>query len=62
MLNPELLEPKVPIYEQSIDLPSGDGTVAGNQNAGEAREGLTQAMRRNRRAKIKEGNFLKGMR
>jgi large subunit ribosomal protein L54 len=55
------LEPKVPLYEQSIDLPGGDGTLGGNKSAGEAREELTQAMRKHRRAKIKEGNFLKAM-
>jgi large subunit ribosomal protein L54 len=61
LLNPGLLEPKVPLQEQSIDLPRGDGTVAGNKSAMEARGELTQAMRKQRRAKIKESNFLKSM-
>ena len=61
MLNPELLQPKVPLYEQSIDLPAGDGTLDGAKAADEARGELTKAMRKNRRAKIKEGNFLKAM-
>ena len=61
LLNPELLEPKVPMYEQSIDLPAGDGSIAGNKDALNARGELTHAMRVNRRAKIKEGNFLKAM-
>jgi len=51
----------VPVYEQSIDLPSGDGTLQGAREAGEARQELTKAMRDKRRSKIKEDNFLKGM-
>jgi large subunit ribosomal protein L54 len=53
--------PKIPIYEQTIDLPAGDGTVAGAVEAAGAREELTKAMRNNRRAQIKEKNFLKAM-
>lgn len=60
-LNPEMLVPKVPIYEQTIDLPAGDGSVAGAVVAQEAREELTKAMRNKRRATIKEANFLKAM-
>jgi len=59
--NPESLAPKIPLYEQSIDLPSGDGTLQGAIEAGEARQGLTKAMRDKRRSKIKEANFLKAM-
>lgn len=46
----------VPVYEQSVDLPTGpvEGMVA--------REELTKAMREKRRSVIKEANFLKGMR
>jgi large subunit ribosomal protein L54 len=44
-----------------MDLPSGDGTLQGAKQAGEAREGLTKAMRDMRRSKIKEANFLKAM-
>jgi large subunit ribosomal protein L54 len=61
LLNPEAFVPKIPIYEQSIDLPSGDGTVKGAVEAAEAREDLTKAMRNKRRASIKEANFLKEM-
>lgn len=56
-----MLVPKVPIYEQTIDLPAGDGTVEGALKAGEARGELTKAMRDKRRAGIKERNFLKAM-
>lgn len=61
MLHPELLAPKVPVYEQSIDLPAGDGSVASNLEADQAREDLTKAMRTKRRKQIKEANFLKAM-
>ena len=61
LLNPESLAPKVPIYEQSIDLPRGDGTVQGAKEAKEARDELTTAMRNKRRSKIKEDNFLRAM-
>jgi large subunit ribosomal protein L54 len=52
---------KVPIYEQTIDLPTGDGTLQGAVQAASAREELTKAMRNKRRATIKEANFLKAM-
>ncbi|TKA82622.1 hypothetical protein B0A55_01362 [Friedmanniomyces simplex] len=61
LLNPEALVPKVPLYEQSVDLPAGDGTLEGAMEAGEARRALNQAMRDQRRKKIKEDNFLRGM-
>lgn len=57
-----MLQPKVPLYEQSVDLPAGDGTIQGAVEAGESRQELTKAMREKRRAKIKEDNFLKAMR
>jgi large subunit ribosomal protein L54 len=60
-MNPELLTPKVPIYEQTIDLPGGDGSLSGAVQASEARGELTKAMRDKRRATIKEANFLKAM-
>ncbi|MCJ1379732.1 hypothetical protein MMC17_002835 [Xylographa soralifera] len=60
--NPESLVPKVPIEHQSIDLPAGDGTIAGALEAVQAREELRDALRIGRRKKIKEGNFLKAMR
>ncbi|KAI9639976.1 hypothetical protein NHQ30_011645 [Ciborinia camelliae] len=50
-----MLEVKVPIQQQSIDLPS-EGEAALEQRAD-----LRKAMRKERRAKIKEGNYLKGM-
>lgn len=62
LLNPESMAPKVPLYEQSIDLPGGDGSFAGAVEAGEAREELTRSMRGKRRSKIKEDNFLRAMR
>jgi hypothetical protein len=52
---------KVPIYEQSVDLPTGDGTVEGAIEAATARKELTKAMREKRRSAIKETNFLKTM-
>ncbi|KAH8733111.1 mitochondrial ribosomal protein L37-domain-containing protein [Phaeosphaeriaceae sp. PMI808] len=61
-MNPESLVPKVPVYKQTIDLPAGDGSVQSAVEAAEARDGLTKAMRSNRRATIKEANFLKAMR
>jgi large subunit ribosomal protein L54 len=60
-MNPELLAPKVPLYEQTIDLPAGDGGLEGAVQAAGAREELTKAMRDKRRAGIKEANFLKTM-
>lgn len=56
------LQPKIPITKQSIDLPANEeGTLAGALKAGEKRDELRDAMRRERRDKIKEVNFLKGM-
>ena len=60
-MNPDALVPKVPLYEQSVDLPGGDGSVDGAKQAGEARSGLTKAMRDKRRKAIKEDNFLRAM-
>jgi large subunit ribosomal protein L54 len=60
-MNPELLVPKVPIYEQTVDLPAGDGSLAGAVEAASARDELTKAMRNKRKAIIKEANFLKAM-
>jgi large subunit ribosomal protein L54 len=53
---------KVPLYEQTIDLPSGDGTEESALEAARARQELTRAMREKRRATIKEANFLRTMR
>jgi large subunit ribosomal protein L54 len=60
-MNPEALAPKVPLYEQTIDLPAGDGSLQGAIDAMNARDALTKAMRKERRSKIKEANFLKAM-
>jgi large subunit ribosomal protein L54 len=60
-MNPEMLVPKIPIYEQTIDLPAGDGSLEGAVQAAGAREELTKAMRNKRRADIEEKNFLKAM-
>ncbi|KAF2204197.1 hypothetical protein GQ43DRAFT_438185 [Delitschia confertaspora ATCC 74209] len=59
--NPESFMPKIPIYEQTVDLPAGDGSVEGAFKAAEAREELHKAMRVKRRAAIKEANFLQSM-
>ncbi|KAK1064609.1 hypothetical protein LTR74_008611 [Friedmanniomyces endolithicus] len=61
LLDPDALAPKVPLYEQSVDLPAGDGTLEGALEAGEARGELVRSMRGMRRKGIKEGNFLRGM-
>lgn len=60
-MNPGMMEPKVPLYEQTVDLPAGDGSLEGAVKAQEARGELTKAMRNKRRADIKEKNFLKAM-
>ncbi|MCJ1302549.1 hypothetical protein MMC08_005353 [Hypocenomyce scalaris] len=52
---------KIPLEHQSIDLPAGDGSMAGAIAAAAAREELRGAMRNGRRKGIKEANFLKGM-
>ncbi|KAI9809082.1 MAG: hypothetical protein M1825_002371 [Sarcosagium campestre] len=58
-------EPKavaVPVQQQSINLPGNEsGTVLGAVEALKAREELTTALRRDRRSKIKENNFLRGL-
>ena len=62
MKNPDANIPKIPLEEQTIDLPSGDGTIEGAIQAIEARDELTFAMRQSRRKSIKEANFLKSVR
>lgn len=59
-------EPPVPVQEQSIDLPAGEvgeggDAVKASIEAGAARTEITRALRRKRRADIKEANFLKGV-
>nr|POF26207.1 54s ribosomal protein l37, mitochondrial [Quercus suber] len=62
LLNPGALAPKVPLYEQSVDLPTGEGGLEDSLEAGAARRELTRAMRQKRKAAIKEDNFLRSMR
>jgi large subunit ribosomal protein L54 len=57
----ESLQPKIPITRQSIDLPSGDGTIEGSIKAEESRREVNKVMRKERRGGIREANFLKGM-
>ncbi|KAI1422674.1 mitochondrial ribosomal protein L37-domain-containing protein [Xylaria sp. FL1777] len=60
--NLEALAPKIPLQQQTIDLPANEaGTTEGAVAAAEAREELRRAMRRERKAKIKESNYLKSM-
>ncbi|KAF4123395.1 large subunit ribosomal protein L54 [Geosmithia morbida] len=58
----EALEPKIPIQEQSINLPGNEnGSVQDNIDASQARQALKRAMRIERKAKIKEANYLQSM-
>lgn len=60
--NLEALAPKIPLQHQSINLPSNEeGTTEGAIAAQKARENLRKAMRKERKAKIKESNYLKSM-
>jgi large subunit ribosomal protein L54 len=60
--NLEALTPKVPLQHQSINLPGEENSsVEDNISASEARQELRAAMRKERRAKIKESNYLKSM-
>ncbi|KAI0600769.1 mitochondrial ribosomal protein L37-domain-containing protein [Biscogniauxia sp. FL1348] len=60
--NIEALAPKIPLQHQSINLPSNEeGTPEGALAAQAAREELRRALRRERKAKIKESNYLKSM-
>lgn len=60
--NLEALAPKIPIQQQSINLPgSPDGSIEDALNAVDKREDLRKAMRKERKAKIKEANYLKSM-
>ncbi|KAI1656658.1 mitochondrial ribosomal protein L37-domain-containing protein [Daldinia decipiens] len=60
--NIEALAPKIPLQHQSINLPANEeGTIEGAVAAQQAREDLRKAMRKERRAKIKESNYLKSM-
>lgn len=58
----EALAPKIPLQHQSINLPgSPDGTLDENVEAIKKRDELRKAMRSDRKAKIKEANYLKSM-
>ncbi len=60
--NLEALAPKVPLSQQSINLPDGGaGTVEDAIHAAGKREELRRAMRIERKAAIKESNYLKSM-
>jgi len=60
--NLDALMPKIPLQEQSINLPGNEaGTVEGAVEAAAAREELRKAMRKERKAKIREDNYLKSM-
>lgn len=60
--NTEALAPKVPLTAQSIDLPANEeGSVRGAMEAEGRREEVRKAMRQQRRASIKERNFLGSM-
>ncbi|RYO88328.1 hypothetical protein DL766_008503 [Monosporascus sp. MC13-8B] len=60
--NLEALAPKIPLQQQSVNLPANEaGTVEGAVAAAAVREELRRAMRRERKAKIKESNYLRSM-
>ncbi|EGX91354.1 ribosomal protein L37 [Cordyceps militaris CM01] len=60
--NLEALQPKIPLPQQSINIQGEEnGTVADNLAAAEKRQELKLAMRKERKAKIKESNYLKSM-
>ncbi len=60
--NLEALQPKIPLQHQSINLPGEENSsVEDNIAASESRQELRKAMRQERRAKIKESNYLKAM-
>lgn len=60
--NHEALAPKVPLQHQSINLPGREGgSLEENIAAAEKRDELRKAMRKERKAKIKEANYLKSM-
>jgi large subunit ribosomal protein L54 len=61
-LSGKIIEPKIPLAKQSIDLPSNkSGTAEGALAADRARNELRSVMRKDRRSGIKEKNFLKSM-
>lgn len=60
--NLEALQPKIPLQQQSINIQGEkNGDLADNLAAAEKRQELKLAMRKERKAKIKESNYLKSM-
>ncbi|KAF6837561.1 54S ribosomal protein L37, mitochondrial [Colletotrichum plurivorum] len=60
--NLDALAPKVPLSQQSINLPGEKGgDVSHNLDALDKRDTLRKAMRKERKEKIKESNYLKSM-
>ncbi|KAL1883153.1 hypothetical protein VTK73DRAFT_9520 [Phialemonium thermophilum] len=58
----EALAPKVPLQQQTINLPAGEsGRLEDVLAAAAQRDELRKAMRKERRAKIRETNYLKSM-
>ncbi|KAM7209337.1 Mitochondrial ribosomal protein L37 domain containing protein [Naviculisporaceae sp. PSN 640] len=58
----DALIPKIPLQKQSVNLPgTPGGDVVDAVAAADAREELRKAMRKERRAGIKESNYLKSM-
>lgn len=56
------LAPKIPFQQQSLNLPGKEGgDINDALMASEKREELRKAMRKERKAKIKESNYLKSM-
>lgn len=56
------LAPKVPLQKQTINLPGAEpGNLAQAVEAADARDELRRAMRKERRAGIRESNYLKSM-
>ncbi len=56
------LQPKIPLTQQSIDLPGNEeGTIEGALEADSKRGELRAALREERRKAIKTANYLKSM-
>jgi large subunit ribosomal protein L54 len=56
------LVPKIPLQKQTVNLPAAEtGNLGQAVEAADKREELRRAMRKERRSKIKESNYLKAM-
>ena len=56
------MAPKIPLQQQSVNLPGSTADqLTDSLYALSKRDELRKAMRRERKAKIKEGNYLKSM-